>query len=113
MSGSLRHWQYASLICQKRLRSQVSFRAAARNLVVLCASTRVSRDPSFLGMTPLAHAASGGPVGARREPRDALERLGEMMDVGKAAVRGNAALRQIGRAQEFLSKLDTQPQGNH
>ena len=35
------------------------------------------------------------------------------MDVGRAAVRGNAALRQIGRAQELLDMLDTQPQGNH
>ena len=35
------------------------------------------------------------------------------MDVGKAAVRGNVALRQIGRAQEFLGMLDTQSQGNH
>ena len=35
------------------------------------------------------------------------------MDVGRAAERGNVALRQIGRAREFLGMLDTQPQGNH
>ena len=35
------------------------------------------------------------------------------MDIGKAAVRGNVALWQIRRAQELLSMLDAQPQGNH
>ncbi len=35
------------------------------------------------------------------------------MDVGKATVRGNVALRQIRRAQELLGMLDARPQGNH
>ena len=79
----------------------------------MCASTRVSRDPSFLGIIPLAHAASGCPVGFWRQPREALERLGEMMDVGEAAVLSDVPLRQISRAQELPGVLDAEPQGNH
>lgn len=35
------------------------------------------------------------------------------MDIGKAAVLSNVALRQIRRAQELPGTLDPQPQGNH
>ena len=64
-------------------------------------------------MTRLSVCAVGGSVRAWRQPREALERLGEMMDVGEAAVLSDVPLRQISRAQELPGVLDAEPQGNH